>query len=223
MQTKTALLIGATGLIGSDLLNLLLESPRYVKVVVLVRRPLDIKHEKLDERIIDFNNLENEQINFQIDDVYSCLGTTIKRAKSKDLMRKVDVEYPLILANLTKKLGAKHFLLVSALGANAKSTIFYSRIKGELEEELQKIGFQTVSIFRPSLLLGNRQEFRLGEKTAELTFFLLPFLFKGPLKRYKAIHSQTVAMAMLKVSEKSQQGTFIYSSVDMETLKQSVL
>lgn len=222
MTNKTALIIGATGLIGNSLLHILLDRNEYSKVIALVRKPLEIKSSKLEALITDFSNLEELVFDSHVDDVFSCIGTTIKKAQSKEEMRKVDVIYPLSVAKLTKKLGAKQFLFVSSLQANAKSPIFYSRIKGELEDEIQDIGFHSVSIFRPSLLLGDRQEFRLGEKSAERFFSIFPFIFKGPLKKYKAIHSKTVATAMFKVAQKDLTGVMIYPNEQIEEIGQEL-
>lgn len=218
MNKKTALILGATGLIGNELLTILLEKPEYNKVVALVRKPLGMTHSKLEEKVINFDHLNEDIFDRHIDDVYSCLGTTIKKAQSKEQMRTVDVLYPLTIAQLTKKIGAKQFLLVSSLNANAHSRIFYSKIKGELEEEIQKIGFESVSFFRPSLLLGKRKEFRLGEKSAEFLYSMLPFIFSGPLRPYKAIHSKTVAQAMFKVAQLKVDGVTIYPSNKIEEL-----
>jgi uncharacterized protein YbjT (DUF2867 family) len=220
LNNKTALLIGATGLIGSELLKTLLNCKEYTKVIVLGRKSLVIDHLKLEEKIIDFNQLHSLRIDSQIDDVFSCLGTTIKKAKTQQAMRKIDVEIPLQVAKLTKALGAKHFLFVSALNANSQSAIFYSRMKGELEDEVKTIGFPSVSIFRPSLLLGKRQEFRLGEKLAEIFFYVFPFIFAGPLKKYKAIKAQTIAAAMLNAAQLHYAGVYVYPSDHIEKLGQ---
>ncbi len=144
-----------------------------------------------------------------------------KKTQSKKAMRKVDVIYPLTIAKLTKKMGAKQFLFVSSLNANAQSPIFYSRIKGELENDVRKICFDSVSIFRPSLLLGNREEFRLGEKSAEVLFSVFPFIFVGPLKKYKAIQSITVAHAMFKVAQLNVKRVMLYPSEKIEEIGNS--
>ncbi|GAE26765.1 oxidoreductase [Halalkalibacter wakoensis JCM 9140] len=218
MTTKTALIVGATGLVGRELLIILLQRSEYKKVITLVRKPQGIYHEKLVEKVIDFDQLDENMIDYQIDDVFSCLGTTIKKAKSQEVMRKIDVMYPLMIAKLTQNIGAKQFLFVSAPTANSSSRIFYSRIKGELEDEVKKLDFHSVSIFRPSLLLGKREEFRLGEKTAELLYSAFSFLFIGPLKRAKAIQGHTVANAMFKSAQLAHNGVSIYESDQIEQL-----
>lgn len=221
MKQKTALIVGATGLIGSELLQVLLKKSEYKKVIAIVRKPLGINHPKLEEKVIDFDQLDESVINFEVDDVFSCLGTTIRKAKSQEVMRKVDVTYPLTIARLTRKMGAKQFLFVSSLSANAQSSNFYLRIKGELEEEVSQIDFDSVTIFRPSLLMGKRQEFRVGEKTAEVFYTALSVFFIGPLKKFKAIQGTTVANAMFKAAQLGHKGVNIYPSDKIEALGKS--
>ncbi|WP_235848495.1 Rossmann-fold NAD(P)-binding domain-containing protein [Litchfieldia alkalitelluris] len=167
-------------MIGHELLHLLLDGNEYGMVTALVRSPLQIKHSKLREVIIDFDQLSKYKDLMHADDIYCCLGTTIKKAKTKEAMYKVDVEYPIELAKLTYEVGARQYLLVSSMNANAQSTIWYSKMKGELEQELMKIPFSSTAIVRPSLLMGERNEFRLGEKLAEKVFKGLSFIFTGP-------------------------------------------
>ncbi|MCM3124678.1 NAD-dependent epimerase/dehydratase family protein [Mesobacillus sp. AQ2] len=212
MAGKTALIAGATGLIGKELLQFLLNGNEYDKVIAIVRRPVGIDHPKLDERIVDFNQLEQRKQLFTADDVFCCLGTTIKKAKTKEAMWKIDVEYPVSIATLASSEGAKKFLLVSSMNADPESAIFYPRMKGKLEEEIKQIPFETTAIFRPSLLLGEREEFRFGERTAAAIFSKLPFLFTGPLRKYKAIEGRTVASAMYRVAQKNDKGLTVYPS-----------
>lgn len=212
MSGKTALIAGATGLIGKELLQFLLNGNEYDKVIAIVRRSVEIDHPKLDERIVNFNQLEQSKELFTADDVFCCLGTTIKKAKTKEAMWKIDVEYPVSIATLASSEGAKKFLLVSSMNADPESAIFYPRMKGKLEEEIKQIPFETTAIFRPSLLLGEREEFRFGEKTAAAIFSKLPFLFAGPLRKYKAIEGRTVASAMYRVAQKNDKGLTVYPS-----------
>ncbi len=212
MKAKKALIAGATGLVGNELLHILLEAKEYETVTAIVRRPLSIKHPKLNEVIIDFDHLEEYSEQMVVDDVFCCLGTTIKKAKTKELMKKIDADYPLALARLTQKLGAKHFLLISSMNANPHSKIWYSQMKGKLEEELSTVPFQTISILRPSLLLGNRQEFRLGEKMATTIFKTVSFLFVGPLLKVKAIGGRQVAQSMYSIAQTNRQDVNIYPS-----------
>ena len=213
MNKKIALLIGATGLIGSHLLSQLLKDPYYHEVRVWTRRPLDNKHDKLRQVIVDFDRLaELEQKLIGVEDVFCCLGTTIKKAGSKDQFRKIDKDYPLTIAHMAKKAGAKQFLLVSALGANRESPFFYNQVKGEVEEELARVGFLSLHIFRPSLLLGKRQEFRIGEVVAGILSRVLAPLFVGRLRKIQPIQAGTVAAAMHYAANDEQLGIHVYES-----------
>lgn len=216
MERQTALIAGATGLVGQELLRILLQGEQYERVVAIVRRSLEIEHPKLKEIVCDFDHLHEIQEKLVLDDVFCCLGTTIKKAKTKEAMYQVDVEYPLEIANLTIKKGAKHFLLISAINANSNSFLFYPRIKGELEEQLKAFSFESLSIFRPSLLLGERKEFRFGEKMAEkLVKGLSPFM-KSSWKSRLAIEARTVAQAMYSVAEEKEKGMTIYEPMMIE-------
>ncbi|UYZ22834.1 oxidoreductase [Mesobacillus jeotgali] len=212
MAGKAALIAGATGLIGKELLQFLLNGNEYDKVVAIVRRPVEINHPKLDERIVDFDQLDQYNEVFSVDDVFCALGTTIKKAKTKEAMWKIDVDYPVAIARLASSQGAKKFLLVSSMNADPESPIFYPKMKGKLEEEIKQIPFETTAIFRPSLLLGERDEFRLGESAAAAIFTKVPFLFKGPLKKFKAIEGRTVASAMYQAAQKDAPGLTVYPS-----------
>lgn len=218
MAGKTALIAGATGLVGNELLQFLLKEKEYEKVVALVRRPLAKNNPKLDEIIVDFDKLEDNRESFAVDDVFCCLGTTIKKAKTKEAMWKIDVDYPVAIAKLASSQGAKKFMLVSSMNADPNSPIFYSKMKGKLEEAIKQIPFESTSIFRPSLLLGNRQEFRLGERAAAAIFKKMPFLFAGPLKKYRAIEGKTVASAMYKAAQENKPGITIYPSEQIQKI-----
>lgn len=215
MAGKTALIAGATGLVGNELLHFLLNATEYEKVIAIVRRPLELSHPKLVETIVDFDQLEKFRENFIADDVFCCLGTTIKKAKTKEAMWKIDVEYPVEVARLASEQGASKLLLISSMNANSNSSVWYSKMKGMLEEEISKIPFETIAIFRPSLLLGDRKEFRLGEKIAAATITKTSFLFKGPLKKYKAIQAKTVASTMYKKAQETKPGISIYENQNL--------
>jgi len=220
-EKKTALIAGASGLIGNELLHYLLEGKEYERVIAIVRSPLHLNHTKLEEKIISFDDMNQYKDLFAVDDVYCCLGTTIKKAKTKESMYKIDVEYPIQLAKLASEHGAKRFLIVSSMNANAHSSIWYAKMKGELEEKLSKVPFENIMIMRPSLLLGERDEFRFGEKAGELIFMIFPFLFIGPLKKYKAIQGRTVALAMYKLAQMNKKGIRIYPSEQIEQIAAS--
>jgi uncharacterized protein YbjT (DUF2867 family) len=213
---KSALVVGATGLIGGQLLDLLLQSDRYDKVIAITRKSIPKSHNKLVVSVVDFDNLKTNAGLLKADDVFCCLGTTMKVAGSKEAFKKVDYEYPLKVAELCKEQGTQQFLLVSALDANPKSKIFYNQVKGEVEEAISHLQFETFHIFRPSLLLGSREELRIGEKIGQILFSTLGFLFIGSLKKYKGIESIKVARAMLAKSKENEHGQFFHESDQLQ-------
>lgn len=209
---RTALLLGATGLVGGHCLDLLLNDPAYGKVSTLGRRPLSREHQKLEHHVIDFERLPDFASVMNAQDVFCGLGTTIKKAGSKENFRRVDFTYQYEVARLASEQRAEHLLLVSSLGADARSSIFYNRVKGELEDAVSKLAFNGVSIFRPSLLLGERTEFRLGESVAELPMRYVSFLMVGPLRKYRPVHAHAVAAAMIKIAKEHLTGVNIFES-----------
>ncbi len=209
---KTALIIGSSGLIGKQLLNYLLESTAYEKVIAFNKRDIGSNHPKLEQHLIDFDNIVTYENLIKGDDFFCTIGTTIKKAGSKEAFRKVDYSYPKQFAEIAKTNNVKHFLIVSSLGANEKSSNFYIKTKGEIENFLIKSNFESLSIFRPSILAGDRDEFRLGEKFGLLFMNLFSFLFTGNLKKYKPIASEIVAKGMFTVAQKNKLGVSIYES-----------
>ncbi|HSI90183.1 MAG TPA: oxidoreductase, partial [Adhaeribacter sp.] len=195
--TKTALIAGASGLVGGHCLNLLLQSNRYEKVIALLRKPLPVQHPKLEQRLLDFDKIPELAATLAADDVFCCLGTTMKQAGSKENFYKVDYTYVAELAKATYQKPGTQFLVVSAMGADKNSLFYYNRVKGEMEETVSNLPFAAVHIFRPSLLLGNRSETRAGEKIGEKVMESLKFALVGPLKKYRAIEARTVARAMV--------------------------
>jgi uncharacterized protein YbjT (DUF2867 family) len=210
---KTAWLVGATGLIGSDLLKLLSEDSYYERVVVITRKGMEVP-EKCENVIVNFDRLEDYLEDIAVDDVFCCLGTTIRVAKSKEAFRKVDFEYPLSLAKIAKRKGASNYLLVSALGANSNSSVFYNRVKGEIENAIAQLGYTGFHVFRPSLLLGKRKEYRSGEEAAKVFFKWFGFLVPA---RYKAIESNKVAKAMLHFARQNARGLFTHESHELQS------
>ena len=209
---QTALVVGATGLVGSELLSLLLEDDFYAQVKVLVRRQPDISHPKLRVIQDDFNDLSALGSELKADHVYCCLGTTMKKAGSQKAFYEVDFHYPLEIAKIMQQQGASQFLLVSAMGANVQSKIFYNRVKGEVEVAVSSVPFQGINIFRPSLILGDRKEIRTGEILAKWFSHLISFLFVGPLKKYRPIHAREIAQGMLKIAQQGLKGFYIFES-----------
>ncbi|RYJ50698.1 oxidoreductase [Flavobacterium petrolei] len=209
---KTALIIGSTGLIGSELLNLLLESSHYAKVITFVKRDTGIKHPKLTQHIIDFDKPDTYKELVVGDDFFCTIGTTIKKAGSKKAFRKVDFEYPRQFAAFALQNKVQKYLIISSLSADANSGNFYLKTKGEIQDFLKDCNFESVAVLQPSLLLGNRTEFRLGEKVGAFFMKTLSFLFLGNLKKYKPIEGKTVANALLKIAQKNDTGFKIYES-----------
>lgn len=208
---KTALIIGSTGLVGSHLLRLLLDSNDYERVITFTKRDTGIKHPKLTQ-YIDFDKPETYKDLVQGDDFFCTIGTTIKKAGSKDAFKKVDFEYPRQFATFAQQNKAKHFLIISSLGADVNSGNFYLRTKGEIQDFLKGCSFESVSILQPSLLLGHRNEFRLGEKVGAFFMKTFSFLFLGKLKKYKPIESTAVAKALLKIAQRNDKGFKVYES-----------
>ncbi|WP_144548181.1 oxidoreductase [Bacillus sp. X1(2014)] len=215
---KTALILGATGLVGNELVKILIQQQNYEKIHLLVRRPIARHDPSCEVHVVDFEKLDTYIELFQVTDVFCCLGTTIKKAKSKEAFRKVDYEYPVEAAKIAKRSEVEKFLIITAMGSNAKSSIFYNRVKGEVEESLDNLSLPSVHIFRPSLLLGDRKEFRFGEKIAAKTSAIINVLMVGPLRPYKAIEAKNVAMAMAVVGKFGKSGMNIYPSHKIEQI-----
>ena len=213
---KNALIAGATGLVGSELFKLLNESKAYKEVHVLTRSDSFAQTPKIVEHVIDFDNLDAFNPGQSIDHVFCCLGTTIKKAKTKENFRKVDFDYVIALANKSKELNASKFLVISALGAHAKSAIFYNKVKGEMEKALKEIGLPHLFIFRPSLLMGDRKENRTGEKTAIMVYKVINPLFIGKLKKYKGIPAEKVAKGMIETALKNENTFQILESDEIQ-------
>lgn len=213
---RTALLVGASGLVGRELLDLLLADALYDKVVVLTRKPLLIDNAKYENHVIDFDRLTEYYKNIVADDIFCCLGTTMRVAGSKEAFKKVDYTYPLEIAKLAKAAGAEQYLLVSALGANEKSSIFYNKVKGEVERAIEALGYQSFKIFRPSLLLGNRSEQRNGEDAAKIFYKIFGFIIPA---KYKAIEARRVAQTMLAAATLKKSGMIVYESDAMRKME----
>jgi len=191
-----ATIIGSTGLIGSHLLNLLINNPDYSTVRILIRRPLEFSHPKLEKKLVDFNDKESFRLALEGTEViFCCIGTTMKKMKGdKEAYRKIDYDIAVQAAQLGKANGCEKFVLVSAVGADSNSRNFYLKLKGETEEAVQASGIESVYILRPSLLIGNRKEFRAGEKLATWLMPLFAFLLPA---RYRPVKASEVAKAMV--------------------------
>jgi uncharacterized protein YbjT (DUF2867 family) len=207
---RSVIVLGATGLVGRECLRLLLDDPGVAHVVAVVRRPLagDLASPKLRSEVIDFDRLPEYGELFAVDQIFCALGTTIKQAGSQEAFRRVDLEFPLAAAQLGAERGVRHFLLVSAVGASAKSRIFYNRIKGELEDALRTLPFRSVTIVRPSLLVGERNEIRLGEQIGKRFGWLAP-------AKYKPVSATRVAEALVSAAREDQAGMQIIESKEI--------
>lgn len=219
MEKRNALIAGATGLVGNSLLQQLLADNEYGKILVITRKPLTITNPKLVQQQPDFENIEALKTGFQMNDVFCALGTTIKTAGSQDAFYNVDFTYVVNLGKWCETNGVKRFMVVSAMGANAKSGIFYNQVKGKMEAAISQLNIPQKLVFRPSLLMGNRTEKRGGEKIAQVVMGGLGFLFVGPFLKYKGIHADVVASSMIKAAKQDLIGFRIYESGEMQRIK----
>lgn len=218
MSGRTAIVAGASGLVGGYCLRRLLASGLHEHVVAFVRGPLNVNHKRLEQRTVDFERLGRMSAFPRVQDVFCCLGTTMAKAGSEAEFRKVDYEYVVRLAETSLRTGADHFYLVSAIGADPKSRIFYSRVKGEAEASVAKLGFAGLHIFRPSFLIGHRAERRPAESLGIAAARLISFALVGPAKKYRPIKADTVARAMVAVARDRPAGTHLYTAGEMEGL-----
>ena len=211
-MTRRALVLGASGLVGGHVLQQVLANNSYKEVTIFVRKLIDIQHPKLVQKLVDFDKLDKYAEAFSADDIYVCVGSTIKKAGSQYAFRQVDYEIPVQAARLAAKNGAKQFLVISSLGADANARFFYMKTKGEMEEAVKKYAIPAIHIFHPSMLLGARKENRFGEKIGQLFMKLVDPLMFGSLKKYKGIRAETVAKAMIKTALENRKGIYTHRS-----------
>ncbi len=206
---KTAIILGATGLTGSHLLDLLLDSNDYKKVKIFTRRATGKSHPKLEEIVCDVLKLEEQADKFTADEVFVCIGTTKAKTPDKKLYHAIDYGIPVTSAKLTELNKISTFSVISAIGADVKSAVFYSRTKGEMEQAVLKYDIPNILIYRPSIIYGNRKDNRLAEKIGTILIKGLQFLMIGKLKRYRAISGKDLAKALfLGVKNKGHQIIF---------------
>ena len=218
-MAKTALLLGASGLVGGHCLRQLLEHPSYSKIIVWARRTLPLQHVKLQQVVVDFDRIGDGKYDLKgVDELFCCLGTTMKIAGSAEAFHKVDFTYPYEAARLAARDEVSQYLIVTAMGADAGSVFYYNRVKGEIENELAKLPLHGVQILRPALLLGQRREFRLGEKIGIFAYNMLAFLFVGLLAKYRAIEASAVARAMIHIAQQNISGVNIFESSQLQSL-----
>ena len=210
MESRVAVVAGSTGLIGSLLIKKLLDEPRYDKVIALTRRPLGLHHIKLQEMNVDFRTLCHQPLDFSVNDAYCCLGTTMKKAGSKDAFFEVDFTFALRFAEWALENKASQLLLVSSLGANPNSLFYYNRVKGDLEAAIEQLRYRSLHIFRPSLLLGSRDDSRLGEGLGQAFAKIFNPLIPD---NYKGIPAEDVAEAMLRMAlDHNHRGVYLHES-----------
>ena len=209
---KTALLFGASGLVGSHVLNQLISNNSYSKIKLFVRSSIDISDPKIEIIQTDFNNLENHREDIKGDDCFFCIGTTKQNSPDKNEYRRVELEVPKQIAQIAKSNLVNSFVFVSSGYADPKSSGDYLKFKGEVEEELKRLNFPKLGIVRPSFLLGDRKEKRIGEKIGIFVFKLLSPLFLGPLKKMKPIHSAIVAKGMIAIIQNDSSQTIFESN-----------
>lgn len=211
---KTALVLGATGLTGQQCLQKLLVNRNYIKIIILVREKINLDNEKLEQYIVDFSDLANYSEKFQVSDVFCCLGTTIKKAKSKQNFENIDLHLVVNAAKISKQTNVDNFMVISAIGADPKAFSFYSQTKGRMQDALKALGLNKLIIFRPSLLLGKRNETRLLEGIGNYIFKFIAFVFIGSLKRYRPIAASTLAEQMLLSANDTNYKAPIYLEVE---------
>ena len=212
MPGKIAAVIGSTGLIGGHLINCLQQDDSFTAIRALVRRPVSFQQPKAEMKLVNFDDYESVKIALDGSDAVFCtIGTTQKKVKgNKDAYRKVDFSIPVNAARICAEIDCSQFLLVSSVGANSKSKNFYLALKGEVEDAIQQFSIPQVSIFRPSVLLGKRPEFRLGEKIGQSVMSFFSFLLLGKSEKYRPINAETVAKAMIQAAKEGNPGFTVY-------------
>ena len=208
---KTAIIFGSTGLIGSQLLNILLQDDEYSTIKAVVRSPISVSHKKLEVIVNDLTNISSLKENISGDRCFFCIGTTKSQTPNKNEYRRIEYDIPVQIASIAEKNNVNYFLYISSLGSNPNTNNTYLKNKGEVEEKLKGLNFKQLTIVKPSILLGKRSKFRLGEFLSQRIFVLLSFLFVGPLKKVKPINSKQVAKAIAFIA-KNGNSQMIYES-----------
>ena len=217
---KIALVAGATGLVGGLLLNTLLDAPDYTRVYALTRRPFAKDHPKLANRVVVFERMAEQLKGLAAQDAFCCIGTTIAEAGSQEAFRAADVDAVLLFARAARAAQATRFVVVSSVGADSKSKKFYLRTKGEMEEAVTDLGFTSVDILQPSLLLGPRKELRPLEITGRIFAPLINPLLTGTREAYRAVPAETVAKAMLGAARRGTRGVYRYTFAGIRQLSE---
>jgi uncharacterized protein YbjT (DUF2867 family) len=222
MLQNTFAVIGSTGLVGSHIVGLLKEENASQKIRLLVRRPVEFSHPKLEIKLVNFEGYESLKLAIAGCNVVFCaVGTTQSKVKGDQLLyRKIDYDIPVNAARACLETGGSSFLLVSSVGADSNSKNFYLRLKGEVEEAVQKFPIKSISMFRPSMLLGNRKDFRLGERIGQSGMKLIAPLLASKWRKYKAIEARDVAAAMIEASKQNKEGFIVY---EYDEMKRSII
>jgi uncharacterized protein YbjT (DUF2867 family) len=204
-------ILGATGLVGTECVRRFAESAKFERVVVLARRqvPVPTGRARVETHLVDYERLEEAAEHLRVSHIVCALGTTIGKAGSQERFRRVDHDYPIAAAHLGLREGARHYLLVSALGANPRSRIFYNRVKGEVEDAIRTMPYRSVTVVRPSLLLGERSEVRIGESIGKLLAWMTP-------RKYKPVHARDVAAALVRAAVEDKSGVRVIESGEMQ-------
>ncbi|TXD52504.1 MULTISPECIES: NAD(P)H-binding protein [unclassified Polaribacter] len=219
-MSKTAILLGATGLTGSLLLQKLIEDTTYTKIKLFSRSATKIKSDKIQEHIIDVLQLENYKEDFTADEVFCCIGTTAAKTKDSSKYKQIDYGIPVAAAKLAKENNMDTFVVMSSMGADAASSVFYSKTKGEMERDVLNQKIKNTYILRPSLIGGNRNEFRLGENIGKGFMSLMNPFMKGGLEKYKMIHPEKIASCMQKLAN-NHKNQSVFSSDEIEKIANS--
>lgn len=212
MNKRSALIFGASGMVGNELLHLLISDSNYASVVSIGRREIELQHPKFKQVVIDFDKIDSQELHFSGKDVYCCLGTTIKKAGSKDVFRKIDFEYVAKIAALAKKNKVENFAVISSLGVTDKPRGLYLKTKADMEAAVKKLNFTRTFILRPSLLLGKRTEKRRGEQWGEIILRIVSPLLIRSLKKYRGVSSRRVAKKMIDLMLQNEKGIFVVES-----------
>lgn len=217
-NNKTAILLGASGLVGSFLLDILLDSEEYQTIIVFVRKQLEKQHSKLKQYVIDFDVPHTYKDLVVGDDLFCCLGTTIKQAGSQEAFRKVDLEYPTKFAQIAEENGIKQYLIITSVGADSHSSTFYLKTKGECEDDIRKRQISSISVFRPASLIGERKTKRWTESVSVPLLKVFSVFLFGRLKKYKPVSAEQVAKAMFIIAQNPQKGYNVYESDKIQTI-----
>jgi len=220
-ENKTALIFGASGLIGNYLVHHLCESRHYREVLSFSRHTISFRHDKLKQIITDLKDVSALKSDLQGHDVFCCLGTTIKKAGNQKNFRKIDFDLPVQLARLSEENKIRGFFVVSSIGANSTSSNFYLRTKGEMEKEVLDCGIPRIAVVRPSMLLGKRNEFRFGEQAGKILMLVFSVFLLGKYRKYRAIEAETVAEALIKIANDDYSDQDIYESDELVEIAKS--